>query len=138
MRFQSHKKRLKNVRGSEDTFEPGSLALPKAQPCSAPNVRFFSSLNKSIRFIIPPRPLGLRSKTRLLVFKCFMHSQLTMFAFFRCKFLLQVSAGNFPHFSSAWISQQQMIRPLRSSVFDSFSAHTTWPRYFPLPHYYYG
>lgn len=76
-------KRLKNVRGSEDTFEPGSLALPKAQPCSAPNVRSFSPLTKYIRFTIPPRP-GLSSKTRLLVFNYFMHSQVTRFAFFRC------------------------------------------------------
>lgn len=29
MRLQSHKKKLKNVRGSEDTFELGSFALPK-------------------------------------------------------------------------------------------------------------
>lgn len=32
MRFQSHKKRLKNVRGSVDTFELGSLVLSEAYP----------------------------------------------------------------------------------------------------------
>lgn len=129
MRFRSHKKRLKNVRGSEDTFKPAwLLSSPRGSAAlSLPDVRSFSPLTKSIRFIISPRPLGLRCKTRLLVFNCFMHSQVRMSSFFfffldanfccRRRFLLDLLTANY--------SPSEVL-----NLWQLLCAHTVWVQIF--------
>lgn len=107
----------------------GSSALPEAQPLSLslPDVRSFSPLTKSIRFIISPRPLGLRCKTRLLVFNCFMHSQVRMSSFFvsdanfccRRRFQLDLLTANY--------SPSEVL-----NLWQLLCAHTVWVQIFPM------